>query len=77
MANYSKINRIVPSRSRLIIAVGGNRKVGEWKCIGEVRERTGKLGREVVERLDEGDTHGNKTAQDRRLCLQSVETPKA
>ena len=76
MANYSEIKRVVPSQSRLITAVGGNRRVEEWKCIGEVRGRTGKLRREVVERLDKGNTHENKTAQDCRLCLRSVEVPK-
>jgi len=31
MANYSKIKRVVPSRHRLVVAVGGNRKVEEWE----------------------------------------------
>jgi len=77
MANYSKIKRVVLSQSRLVTVVGGNQKVEEWECIGEVRGRTGKLRREVVGRLDEGNAHENKTAQDCRLCLRSVETPKA
>jgi len=77
MANYSEIKRVVPSQSHLVTAVGGNWKVKEWECIGEVRGRTGKLRREVVGRLDEGNACENKTAQDRRLCLWSVETPKA
>jgi len=76
MANYSKIKRVVPSRSRLVTAVGGNRKVEKWECITEARGRTGKLRREVVGRLDEENEHENKTAQDCRLCLQSVEMPK-
>jgi len=59
------------------MVVEGNRKVEEWECIGEVRGRTGKLRREVVRRLDEGNAHENKTAQDRCLCLWSVEMPKA
>jgi len=59
------------------MAVGGNQKVKEWECIGEVIERTGKLRRGVVGRLDKGNVHENKTAQDRRLCLWSVETLKA
>jgi len=50
IANYSKTKRVVPSQSHLITAVGGNRKVEEWECIGEVRGRTGKLRREVVGR---------------------------
>jgi len=58
------------------MAVGGNWRVEEWECIGEVRGRTGKLRREVVGRLDEGNVPENKTAQDRRLCLRSVEVPK-
>ena len=62
MANYNEIKRVVPSRSRLVVAVGG---------------RTGKLRREVVRRLDEENAHENKIAQDRRLCLWSVETLKA
>jgi len=59
------------------MAVGGNWKVEEWECIGEVRGRTGKLRKEVVGRLDEGNTRENKTAQDCRLCLWSVEMLKA
>jgi len=31
MANYNKIKRVVPSRSCLIVAVGGNQKVEEWE----------------------------------------------
>ena len=62
MANYNKIKRVVPSQSRLVVAVGG---------------RTGKLRREVVRRLDEENAHENETAQDRRLCLRSVEMLKA
>jgi len=62
MANYNKIKRVVPLRSCLVVAVGG---------------RTGKLRREVVRRLDEENAHKNKTAQDRRLCLRSVEILKA
>ena len=62
MANYNKIKRVVPSRSCLVVAVGG---------------RTGKLRREVVRRLDEENVRENETAQDRRLCLRSVETLKA
>ena len=77
MANYSKIKRVVPLQSRLVMAVGGNWKVEEWECIGEVRGRTGKLRKEVVGRLDEGNTRENKTAQDCRLCLWSVEMLKA
>jgi len=50
MANYSEIKGVVPSRSRLVTAVGGNWKVEEWEYIGEVRERTRKLRREVVRR---------------------------
>jgi len=64
MANYSEIKRVVPSQSRLI---GGNRKIEEWECIEEVRGRTRKLRREVVERLDEGSMRENKMAQDHRL----------
>jgi len=77
MANYSEIKRVIPSRSRLVTAVGGNRKVEEWKCIGEIRGRTGKLRREVVGRLDEGNARKNKTAQDCHLCLRSVKMLKA
>jgi len=62
MANYNKIKRVVPSQSRLVVAVGG---------------RTGKLRREVVRRLDEENAHENEMAQDRRLCLRSVEMLKA
>jgi len=62
MANYNEIKRVIPSRSRLVVAVGG---------------RTGKLRREVVRRLDEENACENKMAQDRRLCLRSVETLKA
>jgi len=62
MANYNEIKRVVPSRSRLVVAVGG---------------RTGKLRREVVRRLDEENVHENETAQDCCLCLWSIETLKA
>jgi len=77
MANYSRIKRVIPSRSCLVTAVGGNWKVEEWECIGEVIGRTGKLRRGVVGRLDEGNAHENKTAQDHCLCLRSVEMLKA
>ena len=50
MAKYSEIKRVVPLQSHLVTAVEGNWKVKEWECIGEIRERTGKLRREVVER---------------------------
>jgi len=30
MANYNEIKRVVPSRSRLVVAVDRNRKVKEW-----------------------------------------------
>jgi len=69
MANYSDIKRVVPLQSRLVTVVGGNRRVEEWECIGEIRGRTGKLRREVVGRLDEENTRKNKTGQDRHLCL--------
>ena len=45
MANYNKIKRVVPSRSRLVVAVGG---------------KTGKLRREVVRRLDEENADGDQ-----------------
>jgi len=77
MANYSEIKRVVPSQSRLVTTVRGNQKVEEWECMGEVRGRTGKLRREVAGRLDEENVCENKTAQDRRLCLRSVEMLKA
>jgi len=62
MANYNEIKTVIPSRSRLVVVVGG---------------KTRKLRREVVKRLDEEDMRENETAQDRRLCLRSVETLKA
>jgi len=76
MANYSKIKRVIPPRSRLVTAVEGNWKVKGWECITEVRGRTGKLRRGVVGRLDEENTCENKTAQDCCLCLWSIETLK-
>jgi len=54
------------------MAVEGNWNTEEWEDIEEVKRRTGKLRREVVGRLDKGNTCESKTAQDRRLCLQSV-----
>jgi len=60
-----------------LVEIWPNEVCDKWECIGEVRERTGKLRRGVVGRLDEGNVHENKTAQDRCLCLQSVETLKA
>jgi len=62
MANYNEIKRVILSRSRLVVVVGG---------------RTGKLRREVVRRLDEENAGENETAQDCRLCLQSVKMLKA
>jgi len=38
IANYNEIKRVVPSWSRLVVAVGGNRKVEEW----EVHHRSSK-----------------------------------
>jgi len=76
MANYSKIKRVIPSQSHLAAAVEGNWRIEKWECIEEIRERTGKLRREVVGRLDEGSMHENKTAQDRRLCPWSVKRPE-
>jgi len=61
MANYSKIKRVVPLRSRLTIAVEENWKIEGWEGIEEVRGRTRKLRREVVGRLDKGSVHENKT----------------
>ena len=62
MANYNGIKRVASSRHCLVVAVGG---------------RTGKLRRGVARRLDEENVREHKTAQDRRLCLWSVETLKA
>jgi len=31
MANYNEIKTVIPSRSRLVVAAGGNRKVEEWE----------------------------------------------
>jgi len=31
MANYNKIKRVIPSRSCLVVAAGGNQKVEEWE----------------------------------------------
>jgi len=59
MANYSEIKRVIPLQSHLAMAVGENWKIEEWECIEEVRERTGKLRREVVGRLDEGSRGEN------------------
>jgi len=77
MANYSKIKRVIPSRSRLATAVGGNWKIEGWECIEEVRGRTRKLRREVVGRLDKGSAHENKMAQGCHLHLWSVKKPEA
>jgi len=77
MANYSKIKRVVPSQSRLTTAVEGNWKIEGWEGIEEVREKTRKLRREVVGRLDEGSVHEKKMAQGRCLCPWSVEKPEA
>jgi len=76
MANYSKIKRVILSQSHLVTAIGGNQKVEEWECMGEVRGRTGKLRRKVVGRVDEGSTCENKTAQDCCLCPWFVEKPE-
>ena len=51
MANYSEIKRLIPSQSRLAMAVGGNWKIKGQECIEEVRGRTRKLRREVIGRF--------------------------
>jgi len=76
MANYSKIKRAKPLRSHLTMAVEGNQKSEKWEYIEEVRRRTGKLRREVVRRLDKGNTLESKTAQDHHLCLWLVKRLK-
>jgi len=76
MANYSKIKRVVLSQSRLAAAVEGNWGIEKRECVGEVKERTGKLRREVVGRLDKGNTCESKTAQDRHLCPRFVKKPE-
>jgi len=76
MANYSKIKRVEPLWSRLAMAVEGNWNTEEWEDIEEIKRRTGKLRREVVERLDEGNALESKMAQDRRLCLRPVKRLK-
>jgi len=72
MANYSKIKRVEPPWSHLAIAVEGNWNTEEWEDIEEVKRRTEKLRRKVVERLDEGNVLESKTAQDCHLCLWPV-----
>jgi len=62
MANYNEIKTVVPSRSRLIGAVGG---------------RIGKSGRKVARRLNGEGVHENEMAQDHRLCLRSIEMLEA
>ena len=56
MAKYSKIERVEPLQSRLATAVEGNWKSEKWEYIEEVKRRTEKLRREVVERVDEGNS---------------------
>jgi len=77
MANYSEIKRVVPSQSRLAMAVEGNWKIKGQEGIEEVRGRTRKLRREVVGRLDKESVHENKMAQGHCLCPRSVEKPEA
>ena len=69
MANYSKIKRVKPLQSHLAMTVEGNWKSAKCEYIEEVKRRTGKLKREVVGRLNEGNALKSKMAQDRCLCL--------
>jgi len=39
MANYNEIKRVVPSRSRLVVAVGRNWKVEEWEVYYRGRKK--------------------------------------
>jgi len=76
MANYSKIKRVVPSRSRLAVVVEGNWGIEKREYIEEVKGRTRKLRREVVGRLDEENVREGKTAQDCHLCPRFVKRPE-
>jgi len=76
MANYSKIKRVEPPWSCLAMAVEGNWNTEEWEDIEEIKRRTVKLRREVVGRLDEGNTLKSKMAQDCCLCLWPVKRLK-
>jgi len=72
MANYSKIKKVEPPWSHLVMAVEGNWNTKEWEDIEEVKRRTEKLRKEVAERLDEGNALEGKTAQDCHLCLWPI-----
>jgi len=70
MANYSKIKRVEPLWSHIIMAVEENWNLEEQEDIEEVERKTEKLRREAVGRLDEDNALESKTTQDRHLYLQ-------
>jgi len=70
MANYSKIKRVKPPWSCIIMVVEGIWNLEEQEDIEEVERRTEKLRREVVGRLDEDNMLESKMTQDHCLCLQ-------
>ena len=70
MANYSKIKRVEPPQSHIVIAVEGNWNLEEWEDIEEIERRTEKLRKEVAGRLDEDNVLKSKTTWDCHLCLQ-------
>jgi len=60
MANYSKIKRVEPPWSHIIMAVEGNWNLEEQEDIEEVERRTEKLRRETVGKLDEDNVLKSK-----------------
>jgi len=50
MANYSRIKKVMPSQSRLVVEVGGSRRVEE----GEVNNRSRRKDWEAEKRSSKG-----------------------
>jgi len=50
MANYSRIKKVVPSQSRLVVEVGGSRRVEE----GEVNNKSRRKDWEAEKRSSKG-----------------------
>ena len=50
MANYSRIKKVAPPQSRLVVEVGGNRRVEE----GEVNNRSRRKDWEAEKRSSKG-----------------------
>jgi len=69
MANYSKIKRVEPPWSHIIMAVERNWNLEEQEDIEKLERRIEKLRRKAVGRLDEDNMLESKMTRDHHLCL--------